>query len=133
MTFVCANEWAGNVHILLDYLYRDASNFKSFGSVEIRDGLSEAERSELHSCLESGEFFIAEQVGLPPLYRQLEKYGGDGRDDHSWHTLLGFREVPTIPSNVETAVDGLKLLQSFRMAGQNWRPELSPNFASTYL
>lgn len=114
--------------MLLDYLYRDASNYKSFGSVQIKGDLSEAERRNLLSCLESGEFFVAEQVGIPPLYGQLARYGGDGGDDHSWHTLVGFREALTSGERPEATVVGSEILKRFRLARGNWRPEISPNF-----
>lgn len=56
---------------LFKYLYRDASNFKSRGSVVLSGLLSVAERGFIASKMEGGEFFIAEQIGVKPLYEAL--------------------------------------------------------------
>lgn len=114
--------------LIFDYLYRDAHNYKASGSVWLKGSLTDAERGELVGCLNDGEFFIAEQVGLPPLYEGLFRHDGPTKSDHAWHQFIGFRDadVPTESSRIwcRSSV----LLDEFRIARGRWQPWLSPNF-----
>lgn len=87
------SETRGNLTIF-EYLYRDAGNFKSHGSVLLSGQISQSERDLIEGKLESGEFFIAEQIGVEPLYEELYKFsGGMIQQDHVWHSFGGFRDV----------------------------------------
>ncbi|MDK2759884.1 MAG: hypothetical protein KYX64_00830 [Sphingopyxis sp.] len=120
---------AGGGLLIFDYLYRDASNYKAFGSFGLTGTLSDAERSELAACLDGGEFFVAEQVGVPPLYAVLfEHGGGPSEDDHAWHMFEGFRDEAELPDGLQVWGKASVLLAAFRAAKGNWKPELSPNF-----
>ena len=55
-------------YLVLNYMYCDASNYKAFGSIWLTGTLTGGERMELVRYLENGEFFVAEQIGVPPLY-----------------------------------------------------------------
>lgn len=115
--------------LVFDYLYRDADNYKSSGSIWLGGTLTDAERSELVVCLDGGEFFIAEQVGVPPLYSALFQYdGGPNESDHEWHTFAGFRDEVVLGEGVEVWGMASALMAAFRAAKGDWRPELSPNF-----
>lgn len=75
------------------YVYRDAGNFKSRGTVILSGRLSLSERELIERKMESGEFFIAEQIGVPPLYAALYQYsGGMTREDHVWHSFEEFED-----------------------------------------
>lgn len=52
---------------VFEYLYRDAGNFKTYGRVLLL-GRDEAAEREIRACLEWGDQFVAEQVGIPALY-----------------------------------------------------------------
>ena len=118
-----------NAFIVLDYLYRDASNYKAFGSIWLTGMMSGAERAELIACLDGGEFFVAEQVGLPALYPLLLGYGdGPTEADHAWHTFEGFREEAALVDGATVWGETTALLSAFRAANRNWQLELSPNF-----
>jgi hypothetical protein len=81
-------------HTLFEYLYRDAGNFKSRGSILLSGRLSPPERSLIESKMEGGEFFIAEQIGIKPLYEALYEFsGGMTQDDHVWHCFEAFHDV----------------------------------------
>ena len=54
-----------------DYMYRDAVNFKAFGTAILDGHLQPEDKQLIRQRFSSGEFFIAEQVGIPSLYRQL--------------------------------------------------------------
>ncbi len=77
-----------------NYLYRDAGNFKVHGSILLSGKLTNEQQAEIVMKLESEEFFIAEQVGLRPLYDALYEFsGGMTREDHVWHSFDGFEQV----------------------------------------
>jgi hypothetical protein len=86
---------SSQTYTLFEYLYRDAGNFKAHGMILLSGQISQAERGLIESKLESGEFFIAEQIGIRPLYDALYQYSGGMTDqDHVWHSSEGFR-APT--------------------------------------
>ena len=116
-------------YIVFNYLYCDASNYKAFGSVWLTGTLTGGERAELIRHLESGEFFVAEQIGVPPLYSTLfGNGGGPTEDDHAWHMFEDFCEKDELAENAEVWGEASSLLTAFRAARENWQPELSPNF-----
>ena len=93
-------------YLVFEYLYRDASNFKSFGRLWVRGELSQIEKEELLSCLDIDNTFVAEQIGIPALYDELFRYS-NGRtcDDHSWHEFSSFQDKTDLPANVEILGD----------------------------
>ena len=76
----------------VDYMYRDASNYKR-GRTEVLAGeLSAVEIAEILARREDSEFFIPAQVGLEELQHELwDEYdsGYPTTDDHVWHELQG--------------------------------------------
>lgn len=114
---------------LFNYLYRDAGNHKVRGTLAL-DGEVPPERWDAALAkLESKEFFIAEQIGVPPLYQALYKWsGGPTSADHCWHTFAYIEVVNEAEQDVypwgaaETFVASL-------LAVEEWRGQLSPHFA----
>ena len=77
---------------VFEYLYRDAGNWKSWGQLLLVGEANAVEISSLRARFESGEFFIAEQLGVPTLFQEFrDQYGGPTQDDHSWHEFAGIR------------------------------------------
>ena len=77
---------------IFEYCYRDAANFKVWGSVVLQGGFAPNDLVRLRQSFDAGEFFIAEQLGLPPLYEELWKFsGGPTNTDHVWHTFHALR------------------------------------------
>ena len=75
---------------VFEYLYRDAGNWKAWGQLLLEGAPSANDISSLTESFESGAFFIAEQLGIPPLFQQFwTQYGGPTQDDHSWHEFAG--------------------------------------------
>lgn len=110
-----------------DYMYRDAGNFKAFGTVMLEGPLSLADRNLIRSRLSSGEFFIAEQVGIPPLYGGLHKWSdGPTTSDHCWHEFVGFQTVAA-PQSPVCVIDSNEFVQRFVSLHQ-WDEALSPHF-----
>src|SRR5947208_14121923 len=65
----------------VEYLYRDGSNYKQWGTVIFR-GRGESWGLRLVAALDRDEFFIAHQVRLPELFfADRPLYA----DDHCWH------------------------------------------------
>jgi hypothetical protein len=113
--------------IAFDYMYRDAGNFKAFGTVILEGSLSAADQVLIRSRLSGGEFFIAEQVGVPTLYQELYRWSGGPTDlDHCWHEFVGFREIAA----PEKKCDGSEVdefIRRFAAVG-DWDQALSPHF-----
>lgn len=116
-------------YLVLDYVYCDAGNYKSFGSAWFKGALTVAECEELISSFEGGEFFVAEQIGVPSLYAALfELGGGANEDDHAWHRFEGLRTQNEISDKDRPTGRAVGFLASCRAAKNNWRPEMSPNY-----
>jgi hypothetical protein len=113
---------------IFEYLYRDASNYKVWGTLLLAGLASEADRQVLESKFESGDCFIAEQLGIPALYGELwELSDGPTDDDHVWHTFHALRAVT--PEDEASEVFGtLADLVAKIVAVTEWDMELSPHW-----
>ena len=83
------------VWTVFEYLYRDADNHKAFGKAAFGGLVSPELCDRALQKLDDGTHFIAEQVGLPPLYGQLFRWSG-GRPtdaDHCWHEFVSISVV----------------------------------------
>ena len=87
----------------INYLYRDASNYKAHGEIFVEGFLSQDEKDFIFRILDDGESFIPEQVGFPPLQDELLEYEEENGDDHVWHELSLINEIDkkdcTVPDN----------------------------------
>ena len=61
-------------YVVMEYLYRDADNYKAFGKILLSGNVTESYVAEIKSFLDFGEIFVAEQVGIPALYSQLWEF-----------------------------------------------------------
>lgn len=76
---------------IVEYLYRDASNYKAFGAVALPGALTEEQIDAFREDYVDNDFLPA-QVGLPALQSELLAHGGsDGEDDHIWHEITDIR------------------------------------------
>ena len=113
---------------VFSYLYRDASNYKAFGLLLLK-GTASADDVEIwRQHLESGEFFIAEQLGIPALYAELWVFSdGATEDDHVWHTFEELRAATaddlTLPI-FDTVESLVKKIESVEV----WNEKLSPHW-----
>lgn len=78
-----------DTYSVFDYLYRDASNYKAFGSVLLAGHATDEDRAKIEAKLTTDGVFIPEFVGLNPLQAQLD--GFPSGDDHIWHECVGLR------------------------------------------
>jgi len=109
-------------YFVMEYMYRDANNFKAFGQLLISGKLTDENIIEIKSFLDSGEYFIAEQVGIPTLYSQLWKYSnGPTVADHAYHEFIKLRSATgEETSSLEVWGDIATLTSKFRNVRQDW-------------
>ena len=99
-----------------NYLYRDASNYKTWNSVVLKGVITPKMFEEMRLCCEDGYGdFIPEQLGLD-LIRDWETT----EDDHPYAELEDYELVPDKPDMDMTPEE---LLERFREAKDNWHPE----------
>ena len=124
-----------NKYYVLEYLYRDADNFKAFGKILVLGNISKDYISEVESCLYASELFVAEQVNIPTLYSQLWEYSnGPTIADHAFHEFLSIRLATEQEiSLLDLWGESSKLLDTFRMASQqSWDCSRSVHCAEFY-
>jgi hypothetical protein len=118
---------------VFEYLYRDGSNYKAWGSLLLSGEPSQEDVAALKECLESGEYFVAEQVGIPPVYKELwDLSGGPTRDDHALHEFVALRVATDEERKLMPLFGGLSdLLKNFQ-AVTKWDYSLSSNFEAGF-
>lgn len=120
-------------YCIFDYMYRDGSNYKAWGSLLLSGEPAHEDVAALKACLESDEYFVAEQVGIPPVYKELWALsGGPTDDDHALHEFVALRaateeEQKSMPLFGELS----QLLKTFQ-AVNKWDYSLSPNFETCF-
>src|SRR3546814_15151748 len=75
-----------------EYMYRDAGNFKTEGRL-LLSGMDPEAGAVIRGCLEWGDQFVAEQVGVPALCEDhWDSVGEDPSDlDHTYHEFVCLR------------------------------------------
>jgi len=116
-------------YCVFEYLYRDASNYKAWGEILLSGVPSQNDIAVLRACLESDEYFVAEQVGIPALYKELwDLSGGPNSDDHALHEFVALRVASEDErKSLRLFGDLSSLLKTFE-AVTTWDYSLSPNF-----
>lgn len=113
---------------VFSYLYRDGANFKAWGELLLKGMASATNREIMRRRFESGELFIAEQLGIPALYAELWAFSnGATEDDHVWHTFDEIRAATaadmTLPTfdSVEGFIKKINVIEA-------WDTQLSPHW-----
>ena len=102
----------------MEYLYRDRSNYKTTNEFIISGWVTERQKKEIADCLEDGQYFIPEQIGLP-----LTRGWDINDDDHPYCELdpeCDFFETAQPPADPEFTAE--KLVALFREAKGKWDP-----------
>jgi hypothetical protein len=109
---------------VVEYQYRDASNYKEFGEILLEGVFSIEDIEILHSCMyDCGQFFIPEEIGIPPLQPRLwEKYNGRNEDDHDWHSIECVRAAEDKDFFLPIWGTKQKLIENFR---RNWEKHMA--------
>lgn len=118
-------------YCIFEYFYCDASGYKSWGEIVLRGRLSQLDTSIIESKFESSEFFIAEQLEIPTLYRELWKFSdGPTADDHVWHTFHKLRLAEEWETKQVVFGDLKDFILKIKSIGF-WRENLSPHWHPT--
>lgn len=110
------------------YCYRDAANYKAYGQLLLKGLVSITHFQTLQTHFESGEFFIAEQLGIPALYDELWALsGGSTEHDHVWHAFHKLRPASAeeITADVFDTVDNF--ISKIEVVTA-WNQTLSPHW-----
>lgn len=113
---------------LFHYRYRDAGNYKAEGTIAL-GGESPLEHWRTAIAkFESGEFFVAEQLDVPPLYQELYKFsGGPTSADHCWHEFVELSIVDGVDPSCPMWGDAEDFIKRL-FAVDGWEGSLSPHF-----
>lgn len=113
---------------IFEYLYRDASNYKVWGTLLLNGVANESDHQVLVSRFESGELFIAEQLNIPALYAELWEFSsGPTDDDHVWHTFHALRAPTPDDTCTEVFSSVVDLVEKIKSV-KEWQTELSPHW-----
>lgn len=114
--------------MVLEYMYRDAGNFKTFGCL-LLTGQDAAADAAIRACLEWDNQFVAEQIGIPVLYEEHWNSVGEGPSDldHAFHEFVGLRAAGTEELALPVWNSVAALVERMRRAAHRWDVTLSPN------
>lgn len=115
-------------HMVFEYQYRDAGNWKTNGALLLTGAPDEAEAA-IRSSLEWADQFVAEQVGVPSLCPEHFASTGDGPSelDHAFHEFVGLRKATSVDRALPHGGALATLIERFRAAAGRWDVRLSPN------
>ncbi len=115
-------------HLVLEYMYRDAGNWKSYGML-LLSGEATGMREAVRNCLESGDLFVAEQVAVPSLCKQhfIDCKDGPSDLDHAYHEfdLRAATDAEVATLKLSGTLNALML--RMQAASGRWDVSLSPN------
>lgn len=113
---------------VFEYLYRDAGNFKTWGKLLLSGEVPDAE-NRVRRCLEWGNQFVVEQVGVASLCDEHWEAVGDGPSDldHAFHEFAGFRPPAKDERSLQIWGELSELVDRMEKAGRRWDVTLSPN------
>ncbi len=98
-------------YTVLEYCYRDASNYRVNGVELFSGALTASEMQAFRRSLIDKTWFVAEAVGLPSLQGQLlGSSGSPTPDDHDWHEFVRLRpatETERLTWPVRGSIQGL--------------------------
>lgn len=102
----------------IEYLYRDASNYKIWNEAIVSGLLTSQQKEEILATLHEGLYFKPRKVGLPET-----RFSEDSNDDHDWLELEadGITSTDAAPTQRMTAAE---LLENFRAVSGDWEKEV---------
>lgn len=112
---------------IFSYLYKDGANFKAWAQLLLKGADSTADLEIVRCRFESGEFFIAEQLGIPAFYADLWAFSdGATADDHVWHTFDKLRAVAAADMTLTTFETIDSFIEKIKLV-EEWNAQLSPH------
>lgn len=116
-------------YTVFEYMYRDAANYKVFGSLWLDGEFPDEDKERFASLLEMDEFFIAEQVAIPALQPLLGSASDLNTDDHVWHSFVRFRPEGCLPRDQKLHETWNVFIRRFDEVSGNWRIDHSDFYA----
>lgn len=113
---------------IFEYLYRDGGSFKTHGQLRL-DGWDENAEGKIRLCLEWGDQFVAEQVGVPSLCREHWESVGEGPSDldHAFHEFVCLRQAAENDRELPVWDRLDTMLARMQAAARGWNIALAPN------
>lgn len=99
---------------VINYLYRDASNYKVQNRAVVKGLLTEEQKKQIIDSLDEGMWLTPSQVELPE-----ERFSDISEDDHSWFELEYGFETTSEDATVELTAQ--ELAENFAKAKDNWK------------
>ena len=110
------------------YQYGDADHVSKPGQLLLRGKCDSDLEDSLRAACESGEFFVAEQIGVPVLYAELYAIsGGPTVDDVAFHEFLRLRVASKEEIESLSTWSDLNTFVSRFCAVKYWDCRLSPH------
>lgn len=115
-------------YCVLEYRYRDAANWKTYGEALLTGRFSPASVRQIEALLDGDRIFVPEQIGLPPLQTlHACTYGAEAELDHAFHEFVGLRPATDVDLIASTPVCTVEdLIVSLLKVGGQWECGLSP-------
>ncbi len=104
----------GVKNTLIEYLYRDADNYKVWNEAVVSGVLTDEEKAQIEGSLSEGEYFLPQQVGLPE-----KRFDEETESDHPWFELITIKDTNAPTTGALTAKE---LLENFLKAKDCWEP-----------
>lgn len=113
---------------VFEYMYRDAGNFKTVGYLLLSGADPDAD-AVIRSCLDWGDQFVAEQIGVPTLCQEHWESVSDVPSDldHAFHEFTRLRPARTRDRSLPTWGALETLVGRMQAARHKWDVTLSPN------
>jgi hypothetical protein len=113
---------------VFEYVYRDAGNFKTTGRLLLSGQDPQAEVA-IRGCLEWGDQFVAEQVGVPALCEEHWESVGEGPSDldHAFHEFVCLRLAKKADKTLREWGSMSQMVERMQAAARKWDVTLSPN------
>ena len=106
------------MNTVFNYLYRDGSNYKQWGSVVFAGTITDALTERFACSLESGEFFIADQLRVPEVFPETWPIYAD---DHCWHEWAGFETTDSSPDDLASRTIEQFVRDAERERASGWK------------
>lgn len=97
----------------INYLYRDADNYKVRNECIIRGEMTEEQEKRIIGSLDEETYFVPACVGMPE-----EKFGSETEADHPWFEWCGTEPTERKPT---LDIDAEELTVRFEKAGNGWQ------------
>lgn len=111
------------MYCVLEYLYRDAANWKTYGEALLAGAWSEPLTRQLEATLDPDRQFVAEEVGLPSLHDlHAATYGCEPDLDHGFHEFVRLRPATAVDLVFADPLFTVEeMVNAFLAAAGRWR------------